>query len=121
VGNVSKAYEMGGQSIVEIATKKDSTALRKTRQKKGQAGVLDGEEAYKRPWAAYKVDKTPAPEPEELESGEEYEEDSIIPTIHESRRPDDMSHEKASLMRGRNMTIWAGVQLCMSRRIWMSI
>jgi pre-mRNA-processing factor 17 len=96
VGDVSKAYEMGGQSIVEIATKKkDSVALRKTRQKKGQAGVLDGEEAYKGPWAAYKVDKTPSPEPEELESGEEYEEDSIIPTIHESRRPDDTSHEKS--------------------------
>ena len=96
VGDLSKAYEMGGQSIVEIATKKkDSAALRKTRDGKGVAGVLDGKNAYKGPWAAYKVDKTPSPEPEELESGEEYEEDSIVPTIHESRRPDDTSHERS--------------------------
>jgi len=96
VGDLSKAYEMGGQSIVEIVTKKkDSAALRKMRDGKGVAGVLDGKNAYKGPWAAYKVDKTPSPEPEELGSGEEYEEDSIVPTIHESRRPDDTSHERS--------------------------
>jgi pre-mRNA-processing factor 17 len=95
IGDVAKAKEMGGQNIVEIAVKKkESAALRKTRQKKGDASILDGENAYKGPWAAYKVDKTPSPEPEELLSGEEYEEDSLQPTIYESKTVDDTSHEK---------------------------
>jgi len=96
VGDTGKAVEMRGQSILEIpASKKESAALRKTREKKGDASVLDGDNAYKGPWAAYHVDKTPSPEPEELESGEEYEEDSLQPTIYETKTADDTSHEKS--------------------------
>jgi len=96
IGDVSKATEMGGQNILEVAIpKKESAALRKTREKKGDSSVLDGQNAYKGPWAAYKVDKTPSPEPEELLPGEEYEEDSLQPTIHETKPADDTSHEKS--------------------------
>src|SRR5579859_3654804 len=86
---------MGGQDIVEIAIKKkDSAAIRKTRQKKGDSSVLEGENAYKGPWAPYHVDRTPTPEPEELGTDEEYEEDSLQPTIYEAKTADDTSHEK---------------------------
>jgi pre-mRNA-processing factor 17 len=95
IGDVAKAAEMEGQNIVEISIKKkDSEAIRKTRQKKGDPGVLDGENAYKGPWASYHVDKTPTPEPEELLSGEEYEEDALEPIIYETKTSDDTSHEK---------------------------
>ena len=95
IGDVARAAEMDGQNILEIATrKKDSAALRKTRETKGDPSVLDGKGAYKGPWASYMVDKTPSPEPEELLSGEEYEEDSIQPVIHENKAADDTSHEK---------------------------
>jgi pre-mRNA-processing factor 17 len=96
IGDQSKAAEMGGQSIVEIAIpKKESAAIRKTREKKGDASILEGDNAYKGPWASYHVDKTPSPEPEELLSGEEYEEDGLQPTIYESKTADDTSHEKS--------------------------
>ena len=95
IGDVTKAAEMDGQNILEIAVKKkDTAALRKTRQKRGDPSVLDGKDSYKGPWASYLVDKTPSPEPEELLSGEEYEEDSIQPVIHETKTADDTSHEK---------------------------
>ena len=95
IGDVSKATEMGGQDIVELAIrKKESAALRKTRQKKGDPGELEGQNSYKGPWAAYHVDRTPSPEPEELLSGEEYEEDALQPLIMESKTADDTSHEK---------------------------
>src|SRR5277367_4945859 len=95
IGDVAKAAEMDGQNILEIAVKKkESAALRKTREKKGDPSVLDGKDSYKGPWASYLVDKTPSPEPEELLSGEEYEEDSIEPVIHETKTADDTSHEK---------------------------
>jgi len=95
IGDMSKAAEMGGQDIVELAIrKKESAALRKTREKKGDPGVLDGDNAYKGPWASYHVDKTPSPEPEELLSGEEYEEDALQPLIMESKGADDTSHER---------------------------
>lgn len=96
IGDAAKAAEMGGQNIVEIPiAKKDSAALRKTREKKGDPSVLDGDNAYKGPWASYKVDRTPTPEPEELESGEEYEEDSLQPIILETKTADDTSHERS--------------------------
>ena len=94
IGDVAKAEQMEGQNITEIAVKKsESVALRKTREGKGDPSVLDGKNAYKGPWASYQVDKTPSPEPEELLPGEEYEEDSIQPTIYESKTADDTSHE----------------------------
>jgi pre-mRNA-processing factor 17 len=94
IGDVTKAAEMGGQNIVEIAIKKkDSAAIRKTREKKGDSSVLDGENAYKGPWASYDVDKTPSPEPEELGSDEEYEEDTLQSVVYEGKTADDTSHE----------------------------
>ena len=95
IGDVAKAAEMDGQNIVEIAIKKkESAALRKTREGKGDPSIVEGENAYKGPWAQYHVDKTPSPEPEDLLPGEEYEEDSIQPTIYELKTADDTSHEK---------------------------
>src|ERR1700736_1424831 len=71
IGDIDKAVEMAGQNIVEIQVKKkESAAIRKTREKKGDPSILEGEGAYKGPWAQYHVDKTPTPEPEELLSGE---------------------------------------------------
>jgi pre-mRNA-processing factor 17 len=94
IGDVTKAIEMQGQNIVEVAIpKKETTALRKTREKKGDPAVLVGDNAYKGPWAAYNVNRTPTPEPEALGSDEEYEEDSLLPVVHDTKTVDDTSHE----------------------------
>jgi len=96
IGDVTKATEMRGQNIVEIAIpKKETAALRKTREKKGDPSVLEGVNAYKGPWAAYNVDRTPTPEPEELGSDEEYEEDSLLPVVQDTKTADDTSHENS--------------------------
>jgi len=95
IGDAAKAAEMGGQNVLEVAIpKKESAALRKTREKKGDPSVLEGDNAYKGPWAQYKVDRTPTPEPEELLSGEEYEEDALQETIIETKGSDDTSYER---------------------------
>lgn len=70
VGDTEKANELGGQVISEIRpTKQAKKELRRKRQKKGDASVLDGHNAYKGPWAEYKDN-------EESSSAAEYEAES---------------------------------------------
>ncbi|KAL8907755.1 MAG: hypothetical protein Q9207_001238 [Kuettlingeria erythrocarpa] len=55
VGDLAKAQTFGGRDIVQMRpSKKDSAAFRQKRQKKGDASIVDGEEAYKGPWARYR-------------------------------------------------------------------
>ncbi|KAA8898245.1 hypothetical protein TRICI_006613 [Trichomonascus ciferrii] len=76
VGDTEKASELGGQVISEIRpSKKTKRELRKKRQKKGDASVLDGDDAYRGPWAEYKDDEASSSAAEyEAESSDEDDE-----------------------------------------------
>ncbi|MCJ1312616.1 hypothetical protein MMC25_006291 [Agyrium rufum] len=78
VGDIEKAYRLGGKNVVQMhPTKEASEAMRRKRQKKGDVSIVDGEGAYKGPWARYGVDQYEEREAlsgEELGTDEEYEE-----------------------------------------------
>lgn len=89
VGDLARAAQYGGKDIVQIKPSKEvSAALRKKRQKKGDASVVEGEGAYLGPWAKYEHDdqmyeEEAAEAGYELASDEEYvveDEDGMIPT-----------------------------------------
>ncbi|KAK9472670.1 WD40-repeat-containing domain protein [Dipodascopsis tothii] len=53
-GDVAAAERRGGRDMLDLrATKAQARALKRKRESKGDAHVLDGENAYKGPWAAY--------------------------------------------------------------------
>ena len=92
VGDLAKAQQLGGKNAVQLRPNKgESQAMRRKRQRKGDSSVVDGEGAYKGPWARYR-DEDQAIEDEaamagaELASDEEYEEDSIVPANIEAPR-----------------------------------
>ncbi|KAI9841188.1 MAG: hypothetical protein M1838_003673 [Thelocarpon superellum] len=58
VGDLAKAAELGGRDVVQMrATKEQHEALRRKRQRKGDAAIVDGEGAYKGPWARYELEQ----------------------------------------------------------------
>ena len=85
VGDLANAARLGGKDVVQMRpTKEQSEALRRKRQKKGDPSVVDGEGAYKGPWARYQDDDQAleveaALAGEELASDEEYVEEAIAP------------------------------------------
>ncbi|KAI9300832.1 WD40-repeat-containing domain protein [Cunninghamella echinulata] len=58
IGNVTTAAEMGGATIYDRAPKtfRHNQDQKKKRAKKGDPGILEGENAYKGPWAGYDDD-----------------------------------------------------------------
>ncbi|MCJ1225312.1 hypothetical protein MMC12_001961 [Toensbergia leucococca] len=65
-------------------SKEESEALRRKRQRKGDPGIVDGEGAYRGPWARYQdedqaYEDEAAVAGEELASDEEYIEEAIVP------------------------------------------
>jgi pre-mRNA-processing factor 17 len=86
VGDLARAAQYGGRDFVQMKPSKEvSAALRSKRQKKGDASIVDGEGAYKGPWARYENDdqvyeEEAAEAGYELASDEEFvEEDEEIP------------------------------------------
>jgi len=85
IGNVDSARLHGGRDVVEYRPSKAETGvIRAKRFKKGDPGVLDGENAYQGPWAGYRDDEQALiDEAARAESGlasdEEYEEESVAP------------------------------------------
>jgi pre-mRNA-processing factor 17 len=74
VGNLEAAKANEGKDAVQQRPSKGETlALRKKRQRKGDPGVLDGENAYMGPWARYNENAQAARDDEEAE---EYTDDS---------------------------------------------
>lgn len=73
VGNLENAAHLGGATVFDRAPKelRRNKDLRKKREAKGDLSVVDGENAYKGPWAGYEDDSTQqlknAPEEEEKE------------------------------------------------------
>ena len=87
IGDQANVIKYGGRDAVQYRpSKADSEAIRRKRQKKGDAGIVDGEGAYKGPWARY-VDDDQFYEDEaemageELASDEEYVEEAILPPM----------------------------------------
>lgn len=85
LGNIDSAQLHGGRDVVEYRPSKAETgAIRAKRFRKGDPGVLDGDNAYKGPWAGYKDDEQAlVDEATHAESGlasdEEYEDESVAP------------------------------------------
>ncbi|KAI9807870.1 MAG: hypothetical protein M1825_005176 [Sarcosagium campestre] len=86
VGDLSKAAQFNGRDVVQMRPSKDaSAALRRKRARRGDPSIVDGEGAYRGPWARYHDDEEAlaaeaALAGEELGSDEEYEEDSLALT-----------------------------------------
>ncbi|KAL8999171.1 MAG: hypothetical protein Q9169_001950 [Polycauliona sp. 2 TL-2023] len=85
VGDLTKAQASEGKSVVQTRPSKEMSAiLRRKRQKTGDAGIVDGEGAYKGPWAKYEnqeafyEDESGSGE-EELASDEELVEEALVP------------------------------------------
>lgn len=85
MGNLDSARLHGGRDVVEYRPSKAETrTIRAKRFKMGDPGVLDGENAYKGPWAGYKdSEQALIDEATRVESGlasdEEYEEETVAP------------------------------------------
>ncbi len=104
VGDVAAAARFGGRDVVQLRpSKADSAALRRKRQKRGDAGIVDGEGAYRGPWARYDDDDAAlaaeaARAGAGLASDEEYEEDAL-----EAANIDLTSGDGAGVNRFANM------------------
>lgn len=85
VGDLANAARFGGKDVVQMRPSKEvSEAIRRKRQKKGNPSIVDGEGAYKGPWARYQgeeqaIEIEAALAGEQLASDEEYEEEAIVP------------------------------------------
>jgi pre-mRNA-processing factor 17 len=85
VGDQAMVARFGGRDVVQMrATKAECQAIRRKRQKVGDASIVDGEGSYRGPWAKYKDDDVAYEEEatlagEELASDEEYVEEAIVP------------------------------------------
>lgn len=85
VGDLANVERYGGRDVVEMRPSREkSEAIRRKRQKKGDASIVDGEGAYKGPWARYQDEEQAMEEEaalagEKLASDEEYEEEAIVP------------------------------------------
>ncbi|KAL8730836.1 MAG: hypothetical protein Q9166_003762 [cf. Caloplaca sp. 2 TL-2023] len=85
VGDLVKAQALGGKDTIQMRpSKEESAAFRRKRQKKGEASIVDGEGAYKGPWARYQdedevYEDDAARGEEKLASDEEYIEEAIVP------------------------------------------
>lgn len=85
VGDLARAQLLEGRDVVQMRPSKEaSESFRRKRQKKGDVSIVDGEGAYRGPWAryesldqAYEVEAALAGE--ELASDEEYIEEAIVP------------------------------------------
>ncbi|KAK9467035.1 WD40-repeat-containing domain protein [Lipomyces arxii] len=88
IGDVAKAEQTGGKDILDIKpTKKEIKELKRKRQKKGDSGVLDGENAYKGPWATYtdpNASSSSSSSEEEVETDEEPQE-AVTPSDKSSK------------------------------------
>ncbi|KAI9826741.1 MAG: hypothetical protein M1819_007286 [Sarea resinae] len=87
VGDIATAERLGGRDVVQMRpSKEQSEALRRKRQKKGDSSIVDGEGAYKGPWARYQdeyqaLEDEAAVAGEELASDEEYAEEEIVAPV----------------------------------------
>ncbi|KAL9018725.1 MAG: hypothetical protein Q9185_003955 [Variospora sp. 1 TL-2023] len=77
VGDLTRALRVRDDPPTSPSKRMDSVYRRK-RQKRGDASIVDGEGAYKGPWARFQEDEDTLGEAE-LSSEEEYLEEAIVP------------------------------------------
>lgn len=71
IGNITGSTGFGNKDITDIHSSKEiQRAIRAKRQKKGDASILEGENAYKGPWAQYKDDMVTSSSSSSAESSE---------------------------------------------------
>lgn len=86
VGDLANVAKYGGRDVVQMRPgREESAALRKKRQKKGDASIVDGEGSYLGPWAKYQDDdalyqEEAAEADRALASDEEWVEEAIAPS-----------------------------------------
>lgn len=85
VGDIANAQRLEGRDVIQMRPSKEaSEAFRRKRQKMGNPSIVDGEGAYRGPWARYEsqdqaYEDEAALAGEELASDEEYIEEAIVP------------------------------------------
>ncbi|CAF9905961.1 MAG: hypothetical protein HETSPECPRED_006006 [Heterodermia speciosa] len=85
VGDLVSVQKYGGKDVVQLRpSKEQSAALRRKRQKIGDTSIVDGEGAYRGPWAKWQGDDEAyedeaAVAGEELASDEEWVEEAVVP------------------------------------------
>lgn len=85
IGSVESAEVYGGRDVTQLHhTKSDHQRLRAKRQKKGDASILEGQGAYKGPWAKYDDEKSDSDSYDEDEVEEEQEEEEAVAGVDES-------------------------------------
>lgn len=120
VGDLANVERFGGRDVVQMRPSKvASEAFRRKRQKKGDSSIVDGDGAYRGPWARYdSLDQAYEDEAnlagEKLASDEEYIEESIVP----ARAPamdraatsyeDDVSSAETSAFHGSQLYDYQG-------------
>ncbi|OJJ46901.1 hypothetical protein ASPZODRAFT_151503 [Penicilliopsis zonata CBS 506.65] len=127
IGDLDRAAQMGGRDIVQMKPSKEvSAALRAKRQKKGDASIVEGDGAYRGPWAKYVDDdyvyeKEAAADDHELASDEEYvEEDEeeqqaavpaeVMPAMNKAATDyqDDSTHAETTEFHGSEQFDYLG-------------
>ena len=84
VGDLVKAAQHEGKDVVQLRPSKEQIAAhRSKRQRTGDPSIVDGEGAYKGPWARYDAPQLTeaVSSGEELASDEEYEEEAVVPAV----------------------------------------
>lgn len=120
VGDITSVQRYGGKDIVQMRpSKEESAALRRKRQKIGNAGVVDGEGAYRGPWAKWSTDdevylEEAAVAGQELASDEEWVEEAIVPAKAEPMTKastdyqDDLSTAETTEFHGSSLVDYQG-------------
>lgn len=115
VGDLAKAQHYGGRDVIEMrASKAESAAMRRKRQKKGDASIVDGEGSYKGPWARYEeqaiYDERGAGDDEQLGTDEEWveEEEEFVPAGTDAVAP--VATDYATDMESKENTEFHGTQ-----------
>ncbi|KAI4217581.1 MAG: hypothetical protein LQ351_000177 [Letrouitia transgressa] len=120
VGNMVEAELHGGKDVIQMRpSKEQSAAIRRKRQKKGDASIVDGEGAYKGPWAKYEdedqtYEEEAALATQELASDEEWIEEAIVPTRSDplpklaTEYASDMIDNETSEFHGESMYDYQG-------------
>lgn len=120
VGDLTSIQKYAGKDVVQVRpSKEESAALRRKRQKVGDAGIVDGEGAYRGPWASWRGDDEAYEDEaaiagEELASDEEWVEEAIVPAKAEPMTKastdyqDDLSTAETTEFHGESMHDYQG-------------
>ncbi|KAI8073381.1 WD40-repeat-containing domain protein [Gongronella butleri] len=113
IGNIANAAALAGASVYDRAPKamRRNQDQRQKRVKKGDSGILEGENAYKGPWAGYDDDdfNLPSEEKDEEEPQQEEKEEETAVVVAEDEEEDE-TRDKAQPV-GNETTTFHGKQL----------